>query len=92
MKIRSISMVTALLVGVAAPVRFKVRPAGEGSICRVSSNDAGAQGICWCDPQQLANDCTSPNYRYVCAAGPSGTSSTAFRADDAAWALDHPIN
>lgn len=97
MRFKSISLVVALVLAVAAPIRLQVRPTGEGLTCSVKANDAEAKLLCWCDPRQYVNDCTVPNYIYVCPGSESEARVTAAAAssssevEKAAWLLDHPI-
>lgn len=94
MKLKSVSMLTALAISTAAPVgiRVKVGSDGEGSFCRVTFNDAGAQA-CYCTKMLAAADCTEPDYAYVCnAEGPIRPTEKNVRVEDAAWNLVESSN
>lgn len=94
MKLKSVSMLTAIAISTAAPVgiRVKVGSDGEDTVCRVTFRDADAKA-CYCVKQLAAADCTAPDYAYVCnAEGPILLTAKNVRVEDAAWSLVDPSN
>lgn len=92
MKLKSVSMLTAIAISTAAPVgiRVKVGSDGEDAVCRVTFKDAGAKA-CYCRRELAAADCTAPDYAYVCNAQILLTAKNV-RVEDAAWSLVDPGN
>lgn len=92
MRLKSLSMVGVAALGLVAPVRFQVRPHGEGAACLVTANNAAAMDpACWCDPQLGGTGCTKPDWVVVCNASSRAQVGSSVHVEDTAWALDHPI-
>lgn len=90
---KTLSAVALVSIGVAAPVKVRVNSVVDGLPCRagisVSGNNAGAQGLCWCEYEQYRTGCTSPDYKVVCAAE-FAKSASVYPVEGDAWLLVRP--
>lgn len=94
MQLKSAAFALVLTFGLAAPVKLKIRPNGEGAVCRATANNAGAANTCYCREETLGSGCDKAGYQVVCLAeelAPRAAAGGSSLEEDA-WRLANPLD